>query len=222
MRRVLGIETSGVACRIALLEADGRPASVFAALETARVREREYSGDAARHSEAVFRLLDAVLGGRSGLARVDGIAVSAGPGSFTGLRVGMAVAKVLARFGRLPLASVGTLEAMAIEAVAGTGAPLAAAALDAKRGEVYAAAFRRTRSGVKRVRGPAVVVPGRAAAGLPAGTPIAVSQPRAATVAAVGLMRLLAGRRDDPVTLVPVYVRRPEAVEKRLRARRGK
>jgi tRNA threonylcarbamoyladenosine biosynthesis protein TsaB len=214
--RILGIETSGPACRVARLEAGGRPRTFAEVMRGARVAEREYSGDAARHSEALWSLLDAV-GGVGGL---DVIAVSLGPGSFTGLRVGLAAAKVFARFGGVALAGIPTLEAMAAEASPGGRAGWVVAAPDARRGEVYAAVFRCSRGVVRKVSGPRVCQPAEASRGAPPGTQVVAGQPRAAAVAALGALRFLAGVRDDPRTLVPVYVRRPAAVEKLRRARR--
>jgi tRNA threonylcarbamoyladenosine biosynthesis protein TsaB len=73
------------------------------------------------------------------LAELSGFAVSIGPGSFTGLRVGLATVKGLAFASGLPVAAVPTLAALALAAADGR-APVAAI-LDARRGEVYAAAF---------------------------------------------------------------------------------
>jgi tRNA threonylcarbamoyladenosine biosynthesis protein TsaB len=68
--------------------------------------------------------------------RVDALAVGIGPGSFTGLRVGLAAMKTLAWARRLPLAGVSSLRALA------HGAPgLIVPTLEARRGEVYACAF---------------------------------------------------------------------------------
>ena len=69
---------------------------------------------------------------------VDVFAVTAGPGSFTGLRIGMAMAKGLALPDGIPVAAVSTLEAVAR---AGGETGVVVPALDARRGEVYCAAF---------------------------------------------------------------------------------
>lgn len=79
------------------------------------------------------------------LAQLDAIAVSIGPGTFTGIRVGMATAAGLALGAGIPLAGVGTLDALidgALEATGRAAATPVAACLDARRGEIYAAAAR--------------------------------------------------------------------------------
>jgi tRNA threonylcarbamoyladenosine biosynthesis protein TsaB len=77
------------------------------------------------------------------IAQVDLFAVAAGPGSFTGLRIGIAAVQGLAMAWARRVVPVSTLEALA----AASGAPCAAAWLDAQRGEVFAQVFEQ-RSGV--------------------------------------------------------------------------
>ena len=74
-----------------------------------------------------------------GWEALDRLAVGVGPGSFTGLRIGIATARALAQARGLPMVGVSTLEALA----RGAGdAPLVLAAIDARRGEIFAAAWR--------------------------------------------------------------------------------
>ena len=91
------------------------------------------------HSETLLPMIDTALR-TCGLTCADiGLyGVNAGPGSFTGLRIGLAAVKGLAFPGSVPCAPVSTLEALAASHV-GTGTVLCA--LDARRGQVYAAAF---------------------------------------------------------------------------------
>jgi tRNA threonylcarbamoyladenosine biosynthesis protein TsaB len=129
---VLGIETSTAVCGAALVR-DGRVASE-ALLEMDRV-----------HAERLIGQIDDVLrSGRARLADLTGLAVSIGPGSFTGLRIGVSVAKGLAYARTIPLVGVPTLEALARHACAvegmATGTRLLAA-LDARRDEVYCQFF---------------------------------------------------------------------------------
>lgn len=74
------------------------------------------------------------------LEAVDAVAVSIGPGSFTGLRIGLAFAKGLVFAGRARLVGVSTLEALAVAADAAGGTALWVA-IDARKREVYAAPF---------------------------------------------------------------------------------
>ncbi len=89
-------------------------------------------------------LLDVVSGllAASGLSLdvLDGVAVAVGPGSYAGVRAAVATAKALAWAAELPLAAVGSLEALAF--AAGPPPAVVAAALDARRGRVYGAVYR--------------------------------------------------------------------------------
>src|ERR1043166_1587064 len=94
------------------------------------------------HAASLPLLIERVLA-RAGvmIAEVDGVAVSIGPGSFTGLRIGLGLAKGIVFAGGARLATVPTLEALALAAEAAVGATVCAA-LDARKREVYAALFR--------------------------------------------------------------------------------
>lgn len=101
------------------------------------------------HGAEILTLIDACLEQAGvGLEEVGCIAVSCGPGSFTGLRVALATAKGLALGGDVALVGVPTLEALAATELSAWGAPapaapgtLVAPCLDARKGEVYAAGF---------------------------------------------------------------------------------
>jgi tRNA threonylcarbamoyladenosine biosynthesis protein TsaB len=97
---------------------------------------KEHAGQ--RHSERVLPMVDAVLN-EAGLQPVDldAVAFGAGPGSFTGLRIACGVAQGLAFALDIPVAAVGTLEALAEQA----DSPRVLACLDARMGEVYLAAY---------------------------------------------------------------------------------
>lgn len=130
---VLGIETATAVCAAAVV-VDG---TVVAEVQ---LDQRNI------HAEKLLTLVDEVLG-RSGktLDTLYGIAVSIGPGSFTGLRIGLSVAKGLAYARDLPLVAVPTLEALALRAeqVSPCGATeLVAPMIDARRDEVYCQFFR--------------------------------------------------------------------------------
>ena len=129
---VLGIETATSVCAAALVR-DG------ATVEEAAV-DRENV-----HAERLVGLVDEVLRRAGiGLRALDAIAVSIGPGSFTGLRIGLSVAKGFAYAASLPIVGVPTLEALARHAAALENVPEDTgilAALDARRDEVYCQLF---------------------------------------------------------------------------------
>lgn len=150
---------------------------IVSATRTARTILAEDSRVAGRtHGAMILEQLDAALAQADlELSAVDVFAVANGPGSFTGLRVGMATAKALAWACDRPIIGVPTLEAWATRAVslrptAAARAPTAAAehpdqviaiALDARKGEVYQAAFgvRPVAAGLSREIAEAVVSP---------------------------------------------------------------
>ena len=105
---------------------------------------------------------------KAGLAArdLDAVAVSVGPGSFTGLRVGLATAKGLALGSRARLAGVSTLEALAEGYALADGT--ICALLDAYRGEVYMAVFRRKGNVLERLSPDAVLAPEAVASALAA------------------------------------------------------
>jgi len=135
---ILAFDTATSATTVAL---SGVGDVVFTARHDPRPGERP--GHATRLLPLVARLFE-----RAGIdwAAVDRIAVGVGPGTFTGLRIGIATARALARARSVPLVGVSTLQSLALarphpDAVpAGLDAVLAV--LDARRGEVFAAAWR--------------------------------------------------------------------------------
>jgi tRNA threonylcarbamoyladenosine biosynthesis protein TsaB len=83
-----------------------------------------------------------------GWEQLDRIAVGIGPGTFTGLRIGVATARALAGARRIPLVGVSTLHSIVIGAAGEADADAIVAVLDARRREVFAAAWRRTEAGL--------------------------------------------------------------------------
>jgi tRNA threonylcarbamoyladenosine biosynthesis protein TsaB len=100
------------------------------------------------------------------LKEVGAIAVDIGPGLFTGLRVGVATAKALAQALRVPMIGLSSLDLLAYPQ-RGTRR-LIAAVIDARRGEVFAAFYRKVPGGVQRVSLPTVARPEEVAADLEA------------------------------------------------------
>jgi tRNA threonylcarbamoyladenosine biosynthesis protein TsaB len=184
------------------------------------------------HNESLPALIERVLAAAGvGLDDVDGLAVSVGPGSFTGLRVSLALAKGIAFAGGLPLAPVSTLEALAWVADAAPGETICAA-LDARKREVYAALFAADDRGPRRLTPDVAQSPEALAAALPARCvlvgdaseaygevlapratvrPFASHHPRGGVVARLGWEQLARGEHASLGELEPVYVRAADA-----------
>jgi tRNA threonylcarbamoyladenosine biosynthesis protein TsaB len=122
---VLGLDTALGACSVALL-ADGQTLA------------HDHRAMLRGHAEALAPMVEALMReARLGFAALDRIAVTTGPGTFTGQRVGLAFARALRVALNKPAIGVTTLDVMAVEALTKTRVPWAIAAADAKRGEIY-------------------------------------------------------------------------------------
>jgi tRNA threonylcarbamoyladenosine biosynthesis protein TsaB len=124
-----------------------------ALLVRGEVRQRlEHAGQ--RHSERLLPMAHALLAeAQIGFAQLDGLAVSIGPGMFTGLRIGAAVGQGVAFGADLPVAAVGTLDALA-HALADEHV---VAALDARMDALYFAAFARDGGRMRALIAPQLV-----------------------------------------------------------------
>ena len=126
--KILGLESSAKAASVALME-DGR------------LLGRSDQNTGLTHSRTLLPMAEALLKNcELTMAQIDAVAVSAGPGSFTGLRIGISAAKGLAWARELPCAGISTLEAMAQNLAHLEGA-LVVCAMDARRSQVYNAFF---------------------------------------------------------------------------------
>jgi len=217
---VLGLDTATTATVAGVLDASG---TVF------EVRDDPEPGVRPGHANRLLGAAEAALE-QAGLGweQVDRIAVGVGPGSFTGLRIGIATARALAQARGLPLVGVSSLEALALGAA---DAALVLAVLDARRGEAFAAAWR----GGTLVLPPAALAPEALVEQVGAlhGTALAVGDgavrfrgPLEAAGALVppdedGAHRLRAehvcrlGAAGNPIdrdALLPDYLREPDAV----------
>lgn len=219
---VLGIETATTTGSVALMSEMAVIAEYTLNIETT-------------HSERLMSTVDRVLGDAGiALKEIDGFCVSAGPGSFTGLRIGIATVKGLAFVTGKPVAAVPTLKALA------WNHPFSAypvcSLLDAKKKEVYAALYRYKNGDILQIL-PATVLPlAELAATINSTTlftgegailfrneiqslcgeraifaPRSAMVPSAASVAEIGLAMLKAGEYTAPDILSPIYIRRPEA-----------
>src|SRR5215468_481641 len=166
------------------------------------------------HSERLLAAVDRLVAD-CGLvpADLDGLAVSVGPGSFTGLRVGLATVKGLAMALDLPVAPVPTLDALAAR-LPFADAPVCPI-LDARKGEVYLSQYRWDGLRMAREWNYLALPPELAAAELSA--PSAQRLPSAATVGQLGQAVLAAGGGVSAEALTPLYLRPSEA---ELKARR--
>ena len=104
------------------------------------VREETLSQDRRASEELLPAIARCLQAAGTTLARCDRIAVCSGPGSFTGLRIGLATAWALGRAANVPVETVSTLEALA-ETARGPGIGRVAAVLDAGRGDVVLAVY---------------------------------------------------------------------------------
>ena len=135
---ILGIESAGAQVGCAVGGHEGVLASA-------------HSGRGRRHAEALAPQIEFVCR-QAGieLSEVGAVAVDVGPGLFTGLRVGIATAVALAYALGVPMIPVPSLDLMAFPARWTTR--LIVPALDARRGELFTALFRRVPGGIQRVR----------------------------------------------------------------------
>jgi tRNA threonylcarbamoyladenosine biosynthesis protein TsaB len=187
---------------------------------------------ARRQAELILGLVDAVLAeARLALEDLGGIAYGAGPGSFTGLRIACGVTQGLALARGIPVIGVSTLLALAEEAAQGDSGDRFVACLDAHMGEVYHAAYRRTRAGWDEVSAPGIYDPG-AVPDVPGGGWIGCGSgfampggrvaarygarlsgvrpglaPTARAVLKLAAPRFSAGEAMDAAAAVPIYLR---------------
>ena len=128
MARILSIETSTSICSVAIHEQGEL-------LALAEIKEP------GAHAEKLLLLVDEVFE-KAGLsfADLDAVAVSQGPGSYTGLRIGVSTAKGIAYALEIPLIGINTLQAMAASQSVAPG-DYVVAVLDARRKEVYTQTF---------------------------------------------------------------------------------
>jgi tRNA threonylcarbamoyladenosine biosynthesis protein TsaB len=219
--RILAWETTGMAGSVSALT-DGR---ILVERDLPAVQRSAQS-----LAPAVHALL-AEVGWRP--ADVELIATAIGPGSFTGLRVGITMAKMMSYAIGCPLVGVNALEAIASRAPRNFTA--LSVAMDAQRRQVFAARFTRSADGnVSNNQATEILdveawlaslgsqwtatgpILKRLADRLPAGAqsvPPEFWSPTAGSIGELGWRLFSAGQRDDPFQLVPLYLRRTAAEE---------
>jgi tRNA threonylcarbamoyladenosine biosynthesis protein TsaB len=143
--RLLALDTATEACSVALLTEHGLMSE---SVEIGR-----------GHAQEILGMVDRILAaGGTTLGSLSGIVAGIGPGSFTGVRVSVAVAQGLAFGAGLPVIPVSSLEALAVEAI-GRGAERVLACLDARMGEVYWGCFAARTTGLPSALGSPAVSP---------------------------------------------------------------
>lgn len=217
---LLAIETSGMYGSIALLDLRGESTVVRSAFDLPRDR---------RSAQTLAPTIQEMLGQQGVTPREVGcVAVASGPGSFTGLRVGIATAKTLAYAVGASLVGVNTLAALAEPRLREGRGPVWAI-LDAQRSEVFCAQVHDPYSAsIETGRMPleafAVGLPDDSIVVGPMADRVAAmatsveafeDSPQAEAVARIGSAAWLAGRTTDPFALVPFYCRLSAAEEKR-------
>jgi tRNA threonylcarbamoyladenosine biosynthesis protein TsaB len=207
-----------------------------ALLEGERVAAEFSVESPATHSARLMRTVDCLLAaaGRS-IKDVEAFAAAAGPGSFTGIRIGLSAVKSLALASGRPAVGVSTLEALALKGAA-FQARLVAPMLDAKKNELYAALFEVSGKDRRELLPQAAYDPDAFFSRLPSGRVIhfvgngvrlyerkLVSYMRdkarfldrsdflAAEVGRLGYRKILAGDFTDAAGLEPIYLRKSQA-----------
>lgn len=152
--RLLGVDTSSSHASVAIVE-NGRLIS-----EKLHRPDASITSSAAHsrnnHAAILLPLIDSALGGAAlTLSEISGFAVAIGPGSFTGLRIGLSTVQGLAYGSGISVIGVSTLHAIAARISDFNG--IICAILDARKKEVYRALFRRSACSLKRLTDDAVV-----------------------------------------------------------------
>ena len=223
---ILAIDTATPCCSVAVTEGGEQGGRILAAMTLC--------GTVTHSRRLLTRIAQLLEETAVTWSMLDGVAVSIGPGSFTGLRIGMATAKGLAFAGNRPLLGVSTLTGLASSC--STGKRICAV-LDARKQQVYAAFFRRSPSGRLEQMTPTVVVdPEQLTAGIGEpvfmvgdavavygeywrevlgdryeAAPCQLHLPSAATLGLIAADQLQRGDLLDPGSAVPLYVRASEA-----------
>ena len=221
MTTILAMDCAAGACSAAVAR-DGQ------------VLARRYRAMARGHAEALMPMVEAVLGqAGAGYAALDLLAVTVGPGGFTGVRIGLAAARGMALAGALPLLGVNSLEALAHGVPESErGGRCVVAVLDSRRADLYVQSFA---ADLAPLDHPGAVMPGDLEAMLPQGPIVLVGDGSARAIAAIDgrramlstapaapradVLAILAGTRYAAFTArgeewpaaEPLYLRPPDA-----------
>lgn len=223
--KILGIDTSTMMGAVGIVDGDSLIAELRTNIELT-------------HSERLMLHIDSLLkSAHLTLADIDGFSVTLGPGSFTGLRIGIAAVKAMAYATGKPIAGVQTLDVLA------DNLPYAkyqvCPILDARKKQVYAAIYKSTDTKRMTLMPGSVMTPEELAEKIEEPTiflgegayvyreffegrlccqavfaPKSAGYPSGAAVAFRGLKDIQSGRVADPMSLVPSYIRKSDAEEK--------
>ena len=212
--KILAVDTATEVCGVAVLEDDRLVAEY-------RIQQRNV------HNEKLVAAIETLLADASlQIKDLDGLAAAIGPGSFTGLRIGLSVCKGLAFSANLPLAIVNTLDAMAHEAHFWKGK--LCAVIKARAEEVYFATYEKDLHEVRRTADYRIEHVGTLARALDSGTLVIVYPPNlrsafsaagllfpslerpvlsALSIGQLGYRKLLRNESVDLQTVEPFYLK---------------
>jgi len=220
--RILAVDTSTRSCSVAVVDGSDLLAEVI-------------SGNGQTHSRHLMAMIHSALElAGSNLPMTDGLAFTSGPGSFTGLRIGISTILGLSAATGKPVAGISGLDALAMQAAAPDVSicPL----IDGRRNEVYCARYRWTneilvKEVAEQVLSPELALTGLSTPALFVGNGAQLYQAlirdrlgdsarfalncqnslRASTVAWISMKRFEIGDVDDIYSFEPMYIRRPDA-----------
>jgi len=216
---VVAVDTSGRKGSIALCRGDRES---FEVLQLTSLEGGMYS------AQLMPRIAEALHQHKLDKTQVDGFVVVSGPGSFTGLRVGLATVKGLCEVLQKPMATISMLEAVAL--IDGRAGQTVTAILDAGRGEIYVGEYQVSTERGRVVREYIAKLDSFTAEGAGFGGQLLTSDPKVAEalhaasanvrlvpaiqadgIGRIGIRKLLAGEIADPATVDVNYIRRSDA-----------
>lgn len=220
--KILAIDTATPSCSVCMMEGYNLLAEL-----TTETKET--------HSTRIMPMIQSILN-LTGLTinHIDGFAVTIGPGSFTGLRIGISTVKGLALATRKPIVGIRTSDALAYQLP--YTSYLISTMIDARKNQVYCARFRYVNNQIIKIQDDAVLSPEEAVQNISepclfVGTgailyqsliinklnefalflPCYLNMIRASVVATLSINRFEKNLTDDPASLVPFYIRKSDA-----------